>query len=297
MIYLASADTGVLPLNSSPSWQMLATQVRTGSNSYYIASASSSTALNFGFQQFTPTEVYFRVAIYSIDENYTAFFARFRTYNNVSVGPYLYVGTDDSFDVLIGNAGTVLETLPGALLLNVWQVWELKATATTVEVRLDGATVYSGTGLTISLADIANFAVSGSSALQLWKGHVDDVMVTDQGWPGLGGVHVFTPTGAGIHQDWTGSLPALTTDAAVAGTKQTYTKDALSANALNVTAANVQVVSKVNGQGYGAVSPILGADVASASALSVSERLVEYTWDGPWTPAEFDALEFGVASA
>ena len=290
MIYLATADAG-LP-QGSEAWTLSATQARTGSKSFFKNGAQSSFRIVGTFPLISPSTIYMRFATYCSSTSLCAFWGRFNI-----LGPNFGVASNTGTSLTVRNDATTVATIPLMRESYIWQLWEMKATTTTIEVRLDGETIYSGTGLTVNLTDLQQIYISGWFSSQAFSGFIDDIMVTDQGWPGSGGVYALTPSGAGTHQDWTGSLPTLTTDAAVLATKHTYVKAPLPAGALNVTGAGVFAVTKATGQGDAGVATILGANSGPKKFQNVSTRAVEQFWDGPWTPAEFNALEFGVASA
>lgn len=266
-------------------------QARTGSRSY--KTIWSNRSLTRPYQ--TRSTIYARIAFLTECEGQNYDFR-----NSTTIHVRLEINPSQGL-IRIRRSTTLLADASGLTIpYNTWTVLEAKITIhdTLGEVilRLNGAEIYTLTGADTRLgaeAVVDNVQLNGGSGISYW----DDILIDDANWPGLGGLYVLEPSGAGTHQDWTGSLPTLTTDAEVAGTKHTFTKDALPANAVNISAAGVALTSRVTGQGYGALKSLLGATEGAVAGQSVSSGYQLQLFDGPWSPVAFDALEVGVASA
>lgn len=291
-LLMATADAGAPPGyytwgSTVNTMQISASQARTGSKSFYTQFTTVSGAFRMFFPQITPTEIYFRFAIRHASTSNTRLAAAFNV-----MGPNLLQDISSGTSVKIRNGTSVLHTLAGVIIPSQWRVYEVKATTTTITVRLDGVEVYHGTGLTVDLTDLSYIDFSSAGCMAYW----DDIVVCTDKWPGLGGLHVFTPTGPGIVTDWSDSLPNLNTPAAASGTKHLFTHDNAPATAALVHRVGVGCTAKVNGQGYGAIKPLLNNDAGTEQALSVSSQYFQQYWPG-MSVADFNASEIGVQSA
>ena len=291
MIVLGTADFNVAQHN----WSIITGYCRTGVHNYYKSDARATDEIIWQLPPITTPHVYFRVAVKNhSSDRYglrTGFFAGDGTLlGNIRVP----TTTDPHIDIRTGT--TVHDSVNDVLVTGSWVVLEFEQTATTITVKRNDVIISEVTGITADLDAISSFRVAGgATAVDAWNGHIDDVMITDQDWPGLGGIHLLEPTDAGVFQEWD---EGLITDAEIANKKQTFIKDPPPMQgAYSVTAVAVGVKARLTGQGYGAVKPLFGQLEGDIHPLSTSTLQDLQAWYGPWTLAEFNAIEFGVASA
>jgi len=130
--------------------------------------------------------------------------------------------------------------------------------------------------------------------------YIDDIVIDDTNWPGLGGLYVLTPDGQGTYSAWTGTHTDsyIETDAETIGTKESFTLSDLPANAVQCERIGAVCQAQLIGAGAGAISPFIDAgSIPAGQALSLGNRFMANYFDGPFTPAAVNALELGVASA
>jgi len=293
-LVMATAD---LPLDPGE-WSIGTLQARTGSNSFYRATASTTHTISFPFNTPTSSPIYWRTCF---RHNHASDYYRLhgRVLNSDGNALISFTGeTTQALSIRQGTStGTVLHTITNAVLTNVWQVVEIYCSTTTVTVKFNGVEVYHNTGLTFNITDLARLRYSGVGIQSnTWQGYIDDIVVCTDKWPGLGGLHVFQPTGAGSVTDWQDALPNLNTPAATSGTKHRFTIDDAPASAAIVHRLGVGYTGKVNGQGYGAIKSLLNNDPGDENALSVSPQYFQQYWPGV-TLNDFNNLEIGVQSA
>ena len=262
-------------------------QARTGTYSFHYYPGTAGN-FNLNFPRVTPSEIYFRVACYYVTgATYTRMHTRFK-----DTGPNLYNNVSGGLNLQIRNNTTVLATISPGIFVGTWTVYELKATATTITVRINGSEVYHGTGLTVNLTDLTQLMFT----TPYQNAYIDDIVVCTDKWPGMGGLHVFPPTGPGTLTNWQGTLPNLNTPGATAGTKHQFTIDPAPANTMIINRLAVGAKASVNGAGYGVIKPTLNGVPGDLYALSITPAYRQHYWPGV-TINDFNNLEIGVESA
>lgn len=294
-LLMATAD---LPLDPG-GWEISTAQARTGSASFKTPGLTNIThAINLGFdlqnQNLTLTELYWRFCFYNTNAAVPCIYARVSTQSEAIIS---VVGlSSTNLELRVGNTtGTLLHTVTNGVPLNTWVVSEVYFNTTTVRWRYNGTQIYENTEQSITLTDIARINFSGRNSTSFWRGHVDDIVVCTDKWPGLGGLHVFPPTGAGSVTQWAGSLPTLSTP--TVGNQHRFTIDDAPATAAHIHRIGVGLTAKVTGQGYGAIRPTLNGDTtADELALSISPQYTQRYWPGVSLP-QFNDSEIGVQRA
>lgn len=180
-----------------------------------------------------------------------------------------------------------------------------------LEIDFSGDTRNGGSGV----IDNIKWQASSDNSSSLYA-YLSDIVIRDDGWPGLGGLNLLVPTGNGTNTAWTGTYadvdelpPSFTddidTDAGTTTTKETYTHAGLAASAYDSIAfVAVQAVAKLDGAGSGNIRSIVKSGSTygngSSTALTTSAAWVElYQTTDPdtasaWTKAGVGSAEFGV---
>lgn len=289
MIVLGTADYN---LANIVGWTLSDSDCRSGVYSYHATNANLGDILHWTCKFESTNQAYFRVAVKCTTSNRQGLRAAFRDIDGGLLGN-LTSSSRSSTGVLNVRVGTTIHESLSPVPTDVWTIYEWGQTETTIMVKQDGVTVSEITGLTLNTADIADFIIS-SNETNGWTGYVDDVMVTDQDWPGRGHIEVYPATELGNYQEWDDTY---VTDAEVPNKKQSFKKQNLFLRAHTVTAATVATQARLTGHGSGAIKLRLNDSESDPHLLGVSTESIGRGWAGPWTPAEFNALEFGVASA
>lgn len=218
---------------------------------------------------------------------------------------------------------TSLGSVYAGVITNQWLCFETKVvvddSSGVVQIKVDGDLV-----LDLSSQDTRNGG-SGYVDRVVWhynsgasrQRYLDDLVIRDDTWPGLGGVLVIPVDSAGDSTQWTPStgsnyecvdeIPATYTDyVSTAGTNigylDLYNLESLPAGVTNVNGVGVVSLAKLNDTGVGFIRHNMkysGTTVNGAStALSTVDKYPAYyrttdPTDSAWTVAAFNALQIG----
>ena len=261
---------------------------RTGTYSFRCASNTGGLGLAFPSRD----EIYLRFAIYRTNA--------LRVQVNF-MGAGTTRGTLWLIDTqLFANTGTSLTTPTPYVYgdspeyLNVWEIYEVyfraHLTAGVITVKVNGEQKFTFSGATSLVTSEIDRVFIGHN-FQVHPFYLDDIIVDDANWPGLGGIQVLTPTGNGSDQQWDSGSYAdvddnppnddtdyIATDAAVAA-KQSFTLPAPGGYA--PTRAGLFTKSKLDGVGSGSIRPYMGTNLGATSALTTEYQWSKDYWDTP----------------
>lgn len=192
-----------------------------------------------------------------------------------------------SFRINSGTSTQRYQTNWSDLQPHIWNVFEFKYTpgssTGSVEVKRNGVLMESVSNLNLSTSnDYTNIQLQcfGSGYR-----YIDDILIDDASWPGLGGIEVIRPSGDGTDQQWDSGnyedvnvdndATYVATDAEVAA-KQSFTIPALAADRKTPKAVGLFTKSQLSGAGSGTLRPYLDANQGQSLALSTS---LQYTKD------------------
>lgn len=304
-------DLSLLPSYSGAT--ISSTYSRTGTYSYALAYNQYIT-LPGG----DSSTIYFKTCLCRSGEIFP--YIRFRTNTAIQVAVKFYPTGIEAFRY-ITSLGSVATTLHKA----TWYCIEIKVvlsdTVGEVTVKIDGAqklnltskdTIYDGDG---TIDDIMIYQESTDTV------YVDDIVIDSSAWPGVGGLHVLVPSGAGNYTNWTPSTGSnyecvnenpptddtdyVSTDASVTGTKDSYAMGNLSVSAHSIPRVGVFSKAKLDASGSGNLIPFLRSnstdDDGDTTALSTSWKWCNGYWDTDpgngdiaWTDTNVNALEAGI---
>jgi len=152
-------------------------------------------------------------------------------------------------------------------------IWQVKKNG---QLLLDASNLNTGTGT----FDNIMFYTSANVVHYL-----DDILVDDANWPGLGGIEVLRPNGAGTHQDWDDSdyekvnadndSTYIASDAEVSE-RVSFTLPALAGDRKTPKAVGLFTKSRLSGAGAGTIEPYFDDTPGAQLALSTS---LQYTKD------------------
>jgi hypothetical protein len=264
--------------------------------------------------------IYARVALYLSANNITYMYFKDSTTTHIT----LYISQLGVLTVLHGTT-TTLYQYSTVINLGAWNVFEIKVTINDTTgaliIKINGRTV-----LDVSNIDTRNAANAQTDNLIISAGassagyiYVDDIIIDNAAFPGLGGIVVLPPTGNGTYTAWTGDYASIddnppnddsdyiSTDAAVTGTKENFTCDDLPTGFASIPRVGLVTKAKLDGAGSGNIKNTLrsgGSDYEGSSvALSTSYTWAKSFWDtdpadaAAWSKSKVDALEVGVISA
>ena len=214
------------------------------------------------------------------------------------------------------------------LSLNTWNCFEIYVkihdSTGIVTIKKDGLTIITITGV-----DTQNGGTGIINSINLGNGYfgentnyVDDIIIRDDAWPGLGGVYVLVPTGVGSNAGWTASagspyacvdeLPPSATDyiyadSAVVGVKHDFAMSDLVGAFSSIAGVGIFANANLDTAGATDLKTYVISDdtetVGSAVALTTSPAyVVQYLETDPdtataWTAATINALKVGVVTA
>lgn len=315
-IAMATADVRDLSLLRSYSGVTISSvQARTGTYSYTLSGGAQQ--LNLALNNGT---IYFRVALYiPIAATVTLYFVDAGDNANTKIVFSAITGTVNAY-----RSTTLLGASAGDVVLaDTWQVFEGKTvihdSSGEVVVKRNGIEVLNLTGVDTKASVytvVTTFRIMGGGS---GTSYVDDIILDDSAYPGLGGIQVLVPTGNGTYTAWTNDYTAvddnppnddsdyISTDADTTGTKENFTFDDLASGAANITRIGVLSKARLDDVGSGNLKNTVrsgGSDYEGSSVgLSTSYSWVESYWDtdpadaGAWTKSKVDSLEIGVISA
>lgn len=297
VLLMATAD---LPFSLTAPYSASTTEKRTGTKSFYANGAyhTQEHTLSFPLAAVPSTELYWRFCAYSSSDFSLQLIAQLI---NSAGGGVVSLTTTTTRDVQVrlgGSTGTLLYTITNGLPLNTWQVFELHISTTNVAVRVNGSLVYDAAQTTtVDTTTHCNFRGTSTTNISRWIGYLDDIVIYTDSWPGLGGLHVFTPTGAGSITNWQSSLPTLNTPAQTLNTKHLFTFADAPADGNFIRELGIAAEIELQGQGPGAVKGLFNTTEDSLVPLTVVHGLKHIASHPSMTPAQFNMLEAGVASA
>ena len=295
VLLMATAD---IPVSVSSPYSLSDTNKRTGTKSFYCSGANHVQILSFPLTASPSTELYWRFCAYSSSAVSLQLVAQLI---NLAGGGVVSLTTTTTRDVQVrlgGSTGTLLYTITNGLPLNTWQVFELHISTTNVAVRVNGSLVYDAAQTTtVDTTTYCNFRGTSTSNISKWLGYLDDIVIYTDSWPGLGGLHVFTPTGAGSITNWQSSLPTLNTPAQTLNTKHLFTFADAPADGNFIHKTATVVKAQLQGQGPGTIKGLIGTEIGTEVPLTVAEIYQQLVYSASMTPAQFNMLEAGVASA
>jgi len=204
-----------------------------------------------------------------------------------------------------------------------WQVFEVKlviadGTSGSVVVKVNGVERVNVTGIDTNYSGgvCDNILMQSDSNAPIY---LDDILIDDANWPGLGGIEVLAPTGNGNYTAWTNDYTAVDdnppnddtdyiyTDAETADTKETFTFADLAEGAHDPRTVGLATRCRLDGAGSGTVKPMIRSngidDIPDGTILTTSYVNIRRYWDtdpgnsdNPWSVAAVNALEAGVSS-
>ena len=254
---MATADLRDLTVfSSSGANTTLSTeQARTGTYSYKLASGSGINVLSFT----ASSTVYIKFAVYLASNTEILCAAREGTTNHD------YIKIED-LDLTIWRLTS--KVFAKIVPVSNWIVIEFKIVvhniAGELTLKINGEQVYSATGLdtrnsgTGVVDNIIFYTSFGGVA------YLDDIVVDDANWPGLGGLEVLRPSDDGHYTDWDAGGHAdvaddsdatyVATDAEVAA-KHSFALPTLAADRKTPTATGLFTKSQLSGAGAGTLRP------------------------------------------
>lgn len=287
---------------------------------------SYSTSFASGYHFICPfpadNEIYYRQGIYQSDTEKPVDI-KFRDVDTVQ----MVVRLDFSAGIIYlyrGDAATlVAQSATGAITPSTWHCIEVRLlvhdSTGLCQIRVDGVQVIGFAGDTQAGSNAQVTNVMDVQLTGVTPGHFgDDYMVRDDGWCGIGGLHILTPTANGTDTDWTPSagnayecvdeIPPSTADYIsedkTGAGRHLFAMSNLPAEIDVVTAVQVSsfihVPSASSIQVGQAVKSGATTDVATGQGVSVTPRLQDDIWDddpntaSEWTVSAVNALEAGV---
>ncbi len=185
------------------------TSAATGFCSVYGFAASGAAA------RWASADCYVSVAV-RIHTRPGAALARLVSIKNVSGNDQIYVNlkTDGALQLSYfdGSGETNIGSASAALTLDTWYLIEVKGTSlatassATVELKINGSIIATGTGLTVSGAFRANsgeVCLGNVNSAETIDVYYDDLVVDSAAYPGASLIQVLKPRAAGAAAGWT----------------------------------------------------------------------------------------------
>lgn len=234
-------------------------QARTGTRSFRCASNTGVLTLAFPPR----ASIYIRFAVFRTGIGRTA--VRFRDTGTTRGQLFFQMSAITGY---IGTGTTVgLVNYVDNHYLARWQVYECyylpHASAGVMTLKVNGQQVSTFSGKTSAATGNIN-EIHFTHITDTQTYYLDDILVDDANWPGLGGIEVIRPDGDGTDQEWDSGdytdvnddndSTYVATDAAVAA-KQSFTIPALAADRHTPKAVGIFTKSQLSGVGAGTLKP------------------------------------------
>jgi hypothetical protein len=243
---------------------------RTGTYSFKIPYSSQFILLGHAF---IPTTLYIKFAYYITTMSLNCIRVRFLdaiTNTQASIA----VAADGAITGYRGDSTSLGASSAGVVTAEAWHVLECKVvisnTIGEIVVKIDGVTVLNLTGVDtlITFAGLSATKILNASNVVATNLYLDDLVLDNANWPGMGGLHLLVPTGNGSDVAWTGDYSAvdelppsdsdyISTTAETLTTRESFVFADIPASAANIRRVAVLTRSKLNAVSDGGIKAYL----------------------------------------